>query len=416
MVDTILQLDDLLSMRDFKKAEVVIAKLLRSANTNGERARLLVYRAKARLLSMRLDQALDDLSVARTTAPELFNQPEVQELLADCYLARFEIAALGFADKADLERAREIYESILKEWTDYNNAGWINYQLARVSLALGQADKANVLLRDALFLPSTRSGLTAFCFERLAFVAFYERRDPASARLYIDKAIDTYPTLQSRAWLAQAHILQTRVLQQLDPYAALNSAKLAIENFEYEASTDKSQTAEAYFSLAEVLSRLENHDYELISVLQQFFQLSKSPPGMDVTWSRAYEMLGDAYARLQQHQHAVVAYQASLQYNPHHPWEESIYYRIARSYYAQGAYRETIQTIEQVISAITRDDEIPNDYRLFNILGNAYFALKEYQSALYAYERALSLDAPNTEVERIRQYQMIASQHLNNPS
>ena len=96
-------IDDLLAKRDVKKVEVAIAKYLRSNPPAHERGQALLQRARSRLLGARPADAIDDLIKARTVLADIFNTPDILELSGDCYFARFEMAAVGFADRADTE-------------------------------------------------------------------------------------------------------------------------------------------------------------------------------------------------------------------------------------------------------------------------------------------------------------------------
>src|SRR5690606_15759313 len=147
------------------------------------------------------------------------------------------------------------------------------------------------------------------------------------------------------------------------------------------------------------------------SHLQQFLQLSRKPLGVDVTWSRVYEMLGDAYFKTAQYSAAASAYQNALQFNPYHPWELSLLYRIGRCYYQNGDYERSIQTIRQMLDVAARDGQPVSDYRVYEMLGNAYYALSRYDGATEAYEIALSLAPANgANLENLQTYYKLAQE------
>jgi tetratricopeptide (TPR) repeat protein len=140
-------------------------------------------------------------------------------------------------------------------------------------------------------------------------------------------------------------------------------------------------------------------------------QYSKKPLGVDVTWSRVHELLGDAYFQLGQFMMAADAYEAALQHNPYHPWEISLHYRIAQSYYQQNDYAQAIAAVNRLIAAATAEDEQVADYRVHEILGNAQFALGQYADAVISYQRALDLAPAKAEgVDKIRQYFQFAQE------
>jgi tetratricopeptide (TPR) repeat protein len=403
-------IDRYLSKRDVRKAEVMIARWLRSELSAADRAKALISRARVRLFSGRIDDALDDLSKARDLMPEEVETPAALELRGDCHFARFELASVGFADRQDTAQALEAYETILARAPQYDNIGWVHYQRGRVLLTENRIDEAVACFHEALLSPSTVPALTAYCYERLGFAAFYEMRDPRRAVGFLHKAIATYPATEERRWLAQAHTLLSRVLREVGEHQASREAAeaaVAIASF----AEGKAGLADALLSAGETLSYVDGGERDVISYLQQFIQITRKPLGIDVTYSRVYEMLGDAYFKLGQHQSAVASYQNALQFNPYHPWEQSIYYRIARSYYQLGEYDRAIQSIEHLIQLAEADGQTIHDYRVFNVLGNARYALRQYDHARRAYASALELAPQNAEhLDHIRQYFLYAQQ------
>ncbi len=404
---------DLLERREIKKAEVAATRLLRSALPDSERIQALVLRARARLLGERPDEAIEDLNQARSLLPGN-ESVEMLELTADCHLLRFEIASVGFADRGDTSLAKRLYERILTEYPRYGNLGWIYYQLGRIALADSDVDKADTLFRQSLFAPSHIPALTAFCFERLGFIAFYERRDLESACAFLDKAVFTYPASEPLAWMVQLRILRSRVLRAMNKNEqALLDAEVALSIAEKAGDENRMILAEALLAAGELAVCLPGRDRDAVSYLQQFLQVSRRPLGVDVTWSRVYEMLGDIYSEQGQFEQAISAYRNALQYNPYHPWETSLLFRIARAYYCLNSYEDTIRAVQEYISAAEQDDEASQDYRVYDVLGNAQFALGRYADALESYKTALRLAPANaSDLDKIRRYQRFAQELL----
>ncbi len=398
-------IEDLLSKRDLKRAEILIARQLRADLPAPERAKYLIARAHARLLSARPDDALDDLKTARALSPDDFAAPYPLELTGDCYFARFELASVGFADRADTARALAAYDQLLEQVPHYNNRGWIHYQRGRVLLSERQIDEAVTCFQQALLLPNTMPTLTAYCYERLAFVAFYEQREPDQALDYLSKAAATYPAGEDRTWLVHVYTLRSRVLREMQDYpAAVDAANAAIH-----AAEDKGALGEALLTAAETLSLIERREREVVANLQQYIQISKKPLGIDVTWSRVHEMLGDALYKNGQLLPAVTAYQSALEFNPYTPWEVSLHYRIARTLYQLGDYEKSVHAIQTMLQAAETDGQVISDYRVYNILGNAYFALNSYDDAISAYQTALEFAPASAEnLDKIKQYYQFA--------
>ncbi len=406
--------DELLNRRDVKRAEVLIARLMRAELSASERAHLLIVRARARLLSARIDDALDDLIHAQMLLPDEFISPLTLELLGDCHFARFERASVGFADRSDTAQAIAAYDHLLVDFPQYGNRGWIHYQRGRILLTDNRIADAVECFGQALLAPSIVSALTAYCYERLGFVAFYERREFDQALSFLDKAAATYPNQEDRLWLVHVHTLCSRVYREMRAFdSAVEAANAAVA---VASSADgKAGLSDALLTAAETLALLEGREKEVIARLQQYVSISKQPLGIDVTWSRIHEMLGDAYFKANQWQTSVAAYEAALQFNPYTPWELSLHYRIARGLYSLGDYERSVQAVQKMLKAAEADGEAISDYKVYNILGNSLFALKRYDEAVHAYESALQIAPANSEsLDKLRQYYQFA-QDLSKP-
>jgi tetratricopeptide (TPR) repeat protein len=410
MQEQLKTIEDLLAKRDIKKAEVALAKLLRSELTAPDRASILILRARARLLSARPADAIADLQEARSLEVLDFSTPELLELHADTHFARFELASVGFADRNDATEAQNTYRQAVEQFPDYPNIGWLHYQLGRVLLTANQVEEALDCFQKALLSISHVGALTAYCYERLGFVAFYEQRNLNQAIGFLNRSADTYPVGENRAWLVPLHLLRSRVLRDMHKHEqAIQAAELALSIATQ--LENRQALAEALFTTAELMQDIEGREREVINLLQQFTQTSKKPLGVDVTWSRAHEMLADAYFKQGQYDSAITAYQSALQYNPYHPWEISLYYRMACSYYQQRDYENSIKAVNRIFEAAKEEGQQVSDYRVYDVLGNAQFALGKYDKAVEAYHTALEIAPPNAQnVEKIRKYYETATQ------
>ncbi|MEP6986459.1 MAG: tetratricopeptide repeat protein, partial [Chloroflexota bacterium] len=191
---------------------------------------------------------------------------------------------------------------------------------------------------------------------------------------------------------------------------AIESAERALKL----ASTshiEKRSLSEAILNITELLSSIQGHDKQALAYLEQFTQQTKRPPGADVTWSRVYEMRGNAHFTLGQYDDAISDYVTALRFNPDHPWELSLYQQIARCQYKKHAYKETIESINRLLNVAQQDGLGVEDYRVYELLGGAYFALKRYDEAIQAYQSALDIVPPNTEYgHQIRSYYNLAKE------
>jgi tetratricopeptide (TPR) repeat protein len=407
------QIDNLVTRNELKKAEFLIAKLLRTKLSQQIRFGLLFRRARVRFLLARPEDALDDLFTMRNSIPTEFNTPPTLELLGDCYFARFELSSVGFTDRNDTLLAQEIYKQIIRDFPQYVNVGWVYYQLGRICVTVGETESALEFFQQALLKPSYVNALTAYCYERLAFIAFYEQRDSEKALSFLTRAIDTYPGRAAHNWLVQVHLLQSRVLRGMHDYTrALEAAEKAL-SLVSNSSDNKLAFAEALLTTGELLAELQNRDKEVINVLQQFIQNVRKPLGVDVTWSRVNEMMGNAFFNLGQYENAIASYQSVLQLNPDHPWALSFYYKIARSYYQLSQYEEAIRNIEHMLKTASIEEQAIDDYRVYDTLGNAQFALGHYESAVKSYQTAIQMAPSNAEnILKIKSYYDLARERI----
>jgi tetratricopeptide (TPR) repeat protein len=412
MQDQLQTIDDLLDQREIKKAEVVIAKALRNNPPRNYKMQVLAYRARTRLLGARPDDALADLRAIRSMLGDEPEIPAMFELRGDCHFARFELSTAGFADRNDTAAALEAYQQIVDNHPEYDNLGWVYYQIGRILLTHNDVEAATDYFREGLLNPSHVKALTAYCFERLAFVSFYEARIQHKALGFINKAIDTYPPSAERRWLVQAHVLRSRILRDMHrPGEALAAAETALSTIPGSNSENKIVMAETLLTIGELMSEMGGHERNVINYLQQFIQLSKKPLGVDVTWSRVHEMLGDSFFKTAQYGSAAGAYQSALDFNPYHPWEVSLHFRIARSFYHQGDYERTVLSIKRMEDAAQSEGETMTDYRVYDVLGHALFALKRYDEAIRAYRTALHIAPPNAnDLDKIKTYHNYAQQ------
>ncbi len=406
------QIDQWLATGDGKRAEIQIARLLRSDLEPQERAELLLRRARARILSERPDEAIEDLQTAHALLPEWWEHSDVQELLGDAYFSRFEQAPIGFADRADAERAMECYRYITEHDPDYHNLGWIMYQWGRVLLSGDRVDEAVEKFKAALLKPSHFSRLTALCYERLGFISLVEKRDPAEALSFFSRAANTYPAGESTSWLTRLHLLRSRAFRELRDYEeALQAAQVALSISNPSDPDYRASLADAHLTIGEILSGIAGREREAIEHFLQFLQYWRRPQGVDVTWSRVHETLGDLWFRLERYAQAIVAYSTALTFNPYHPWEIAVYYQIARCHYRLREYEKAIATVEHMLRLADMEHQPITDYGVYGVLANAHFALEHYDDAWVAYRHAVELAPPQAEnLDKLKTYLKFAEE------
>src|SRR5262245_46921639 len=214
MATQLTQIDKWLSAGDVKRAEVQIAKLLRGEMTPTERGELFLRRARARIVAERPDEALEDLQTCRALVPALWETPSTQELLGDAHFSRFELAPVGFAERADTDQALACYQAIEHDHPAYPNMGWVMYQWGRILLSEDKTDEAIAKFNEALVKPASIPALTALCYERLGFTYMQDKRDPVTALSFFSRAANTYPKGESAGWLVRLHLLRSRAFRE----------------------------------------------------------------------------------------------------------------------------------------------------------------------------------------------------------
>ncbi len=407
MDERLTAIDKALAINDMRKAEILIAKVLRNDNISSQlRASVQLRRANARLAAGRPDDALEEINHVLALRPELADQPEVKVLLGDVYFARFIYAEFGFADRANTNRALQLYNDVLNSSPNHPKRGWILYQRGRIRLSENNVADAIEDLHLSLEAPNVPPYLHAYTYERLGFIALFEERNPDKAITYLNQSIKHFPKGNSTAWVAQVHILRSRALRELKDYRkALKAASAALDILDPDAHDYRQTLTETHLAIGEVLALIPGREAEAISHLLQFLQNSKRPLGVDVTWSRVYETLGTLSIKLQRYEQAIDAFQASLQFNQYHPWEVNIHYQIARCYYRMRSYEQVIAAVGQMQAAAASENQSITDYRVYYVLANAYFALERYHEAARAYQHALDLAPPGADnLDKIQQY------------
>lgn len=399
-------IDEALLYGDVKRAEISLARLLRGKNTSKERAELLFRRAQARLLAARADDALEDLQTGLALQAN-GESTDIKILRGDIFFARFELAPLGFADRTDTDTALACYQEAVELQPDHPRIAWVYYQMGRVKLSQNEVETGAQFFRKALQSPCLPPNIHALSYERLGFIELFEQRHPAEALGCFQQAIAHFPDKDDRSFLAQLYLRSSRAHLELEQHhEALDSANRALREIQdSSANNQRAILPEAHMAIGDVLALMPGNEAEAIKHYLRFLQSSKRPPGIDVTWSQVHETLGQLSFRLERYQEAINAYEKALEFNPYHPWEVNLRYQIARCYYRMRTYERTVEAIEKMQSSAQTEHVALTDWRVFNLLGNAYFALEKYEKAAAAYHRALELAPPGaTGLEKTQIY------------
>lgn len=385
--------------QDPQKADVLISRSLRNRDVSPEmREALLILQARAKLKLGRPQEALDALSSAEIHELTPAIPAATLELLGDAFLARFELAPVGFADHTDLQKAQTAFEIIMHTQPDYDNIAWIHYQLGRISLISDDVDSAERYFIKGLEDKAIDSLTRVYCFERLGYIAHYEQRDPGRADKFIGEALALKASRADLIWRTELLLMRSRIQKEFNITDAITSAKEAVRHASEETNTSRKLLAESLLNLAELLF-IDNHFPDaIVDVLERFFKVSKQPIGIDVTWSRAFELLGASYSAMKRYSEAIKAFQNSLDYNPYHPWEEAILCSIGHSYYELGAFDTVVQHFEDLIAKARISTNSLEGYQAYHLLANSYFVLGRYPEAITAYEQVIQIAPEGTDV------------------
>ena len=358
-----------LERNDGRKADVTATRLLRQLTSSGQIARAKFLRAKARILLNLPESALDDLNDLQNDLVLDGHDVLLTEMRADALFMRFELAQVGFADRRDLLEARCLYRRILDETPDYDNTGWVSYQLGRVLSALGHSRKAEARIRNALFLPSLLRPLTAYCYERLGYIAYYERQCADEAIVYLQKALQTYHESDVLLWRVRIHLLMSQVTRISNPDYSVENAESAYRLVVAPGMKRNRLYMDVLFHLGELYSQNQSTLHLSNSILHELIQTSRLPLGVDVTWSRIYELLGHNYYQQNQYAQSISAYETTLRYNPDHPWAENIYLNTAHALVALDKLDEARLLIQQHLQggAVDSDSRRQADQMLHTI-------------------------------------------------
>jgi tetratricopeptide (TPR) repeat protein len=386
------EIDALLRQNEVKKAEVIIARNLRTRPLDGNgRANIMLRRAKARLASARADDALEDLQTAIALNPSLEHTHEAVILKGDIHFARFELAPVGFTDRTNANIARECYEQVVEEAAE--QASWVHYQLGRIAMSENEIDASENHFLAALKTAAVPERIHAMSYERLGFIALFEQRTPETALQYFQQAIEHYPANDDPGWLIQLYLRVSRCYLELKQYDnALEAARKALRDIQTgTTSSYRVALPEAHFALGEILADMPGNEEEAIEHYLRYLQSSKRPPGIDVTWSQVHETIAGLSFKLERYLQAINAYEKALEFNPYHPWEANLRYQIARCHYRMRDYEKSVASVEKVVETARRDKTPITDWRVYNLMGNAYFALEKYKMAAEAYQHAVEL-------------------------
>jgi tetratricopeptide (TPR) repeat protein len=391
-------IDQRIASGDARRAEIQLGRLLRDELDPVTRSEILVRRARARLLLSRPDEALVDMHTALDLAPDLLRLNDMQCLLGDIHLLRFELAAVGFAERTDTDRALQAYQTIMQRDPLYANSGWVLYQWGRLLLSRDQMDEAYARFSEALLNPTTSAVVTAYCHERLGFIELVERRDPAAALVQFNRAAIAYPREAPLSWMVRLHLHKARALREQTRFDEAAEAALTARRLLKPLDPEyRALASEVSLMLGETLAKTPGNEREAVEYLSQFLQLSRKPQGIDVTWSRVHETIGELWFQVEAYDAAIEAYRQALAYNPYHPLEVLVNYQIARANFRRKEYREAIAFVNAMLKAAESDGQSVTDYRVYSMLASAYFALGNFAQAAEAYKQALHLAPPNAE-------------------
>jgi tetratricopeptide (TPR) repeat protein len=328
-------------------------------------------------------------------------------LLGDAYFARYKQAPIGHSQRMDADYALQNYHQCLTQYPDYEDIAWVYYKIGLVLTALNEQESACSYFRQSLNMPSSSTlSVKSFAYEKLAQYEFYIARDFKQAHQLLELAIAVYAPNADRTWFIHALLFKAKIFQvQHRSQEVFHTLETAIKQAKIHFQHDAGHLADIYFSAGEILVQADGYEAQSAQYMQLYLQLRTKPESIDVSWSRANEIIANALFFDGKHEQALKAYLATLQYNPYHPWQMTIHYQIARCHYQEGDYTQTVKTLLQLLDVAQRDNVTITDFRVYDMLGSAYFALGDFKAAAQSYREALKLTPPDPNlVDKIKLY------------
>jgi tetratricopeptide (TPR) repeat protein len=384
---------------DIKHSEILLTRELKTTKDKQSRIQLLIQRTRLRLRLHHVDAAWEDFAAIQLAQTQA-DAPTYRQLVlleADCNLARFETASVGFANRQFLNRSIDLYEWLMSSQDSDEALSWIHYQLGRARMFAMDFFSAAQEFKRSLALPGTGDypELTAYCYERLGYIEYYEYRNPQLALAYLRRALVTYPDATDDRWRVSVYLLCGRILKETHKIeSALDYTKAAFDITLQ--SDDKALLGEPLLAITEILALTSGNDRYIVDVITRYMHFKRRPPGIDLTWGILNDMLGDAYFNLGQYDNAIEAYRDALFFNPDHLTEANVQFKLGRCYYQLRQYRRVEQCVRRGLSEIDRENFGYAESYLYELLGHACFANGEYDKAITAYEHSIELNTAST--------------------
>lgn len=335
------------------------------------------------------------------------NSADAILLTASAYFSRYQHAPIGHARRSDAENALKYYHMLITKYPKFSDIAWVYYQMGLVLNTLNQQESAYACFRKSLNMPAKNSRVKSCAYERLAHYEFYVRHDFKQAFHLLDLALAVYIPEEDKSWLIEAYLFKARIQHILkhQPSEIYQSIETAVQQAWHYFRNDTTELTEVLFVSAELLAQTEGYEKQSAKYMEEYLRLRPKPDGIDVTWSRGHEIIANVRFSEGLYEDALNAYQATLEYNPYHPWHLNIYYQIALCYYQIAHYQQVIDTIQHLLDIAHRDNIIMSDYRVYDVLGSAQFALGDFKQASETYKKALTLTPPQPNViDKIKLY------------
>lgn len=382
---------------DHRRAQQLINKLPPNTLDHPE---VILLRARYAYLTHDYTECIHLLTPIADTSPLAL------DLIASAYFARYQTAPIGHARRSDADHALKYYHLLINTYPKFDDIAWAHYHMGMVLNTLDQKESACACFRNSLNLPAKNNLIKSYAYERLADYEFYVQRDFKQAFHLLDLALAVHSQPQDTRWTIDAYLFRARIQQVLkQPDETFQSIETAIQHARAYFRDDTTELAEILFVSAELLAQVEVYEEQSARYMEEYLRLRPKPDGIDVSWSRGNEIIANVRFAEGHYEEALNAYRATLEYNPYHPWHLNIYYQIALCYYQQAKYQKSIDTIQQLLNIAHRDNIIMSDYRVYDVLGSAQFALGNFREASESYREALNLTPPQPNViDKIKLY------------
>ena len=302
-----------------------------------------------------------------------------------------------------IDRAQQVYETLLEQATKESDKGEIYYHLANAKHTLGEHREALKFYERALlirqqFLPPNHSDLSK-CYNNIGLLhdllGGYSK-----ALLYYEKALDIDKTLlpPNHLDLAATYNSIGTVYKTLGDYPkALSAHEKALEIQQHSLPPHHADLTKSYISHGMIYNHMGKYAeaitfYEKTLEIQQKL-LHQDDPDLAIT----YNNIGNVYNNMGEYSKALSYYEKDLEISenilpPDHPDLAVSHNNIGNVHKNMGHYARALSSLEKALEIRqTLPSNHPDLASSYNNIGLVYENMRHYSKARSFYRRAFTI-------------------------